>query len=103
TFSILGGPAINVGTYAIVPSGAASATHSLQYVNGSLTINPAALTYVANPASRFYGDANPVFGGTVTGFVNGDTLASATTGTLTFTATATTGSEAGSYLIEGSG
>jgi len=103
TFSILGGPAVNVGTYTIVPSGAASATHSLSYVNGTLTVNPATLTYVANPASRLYGDANPAFSGTVTGFVNGDTLGSATTGTLTFTSPASAASDAGSHAINGSG
>lgn len=103
TFSILGGPAVNVGSYTIVPSGAASSTHTLNYVNGTLTINPATLTYVANPVSRTYGDPNPAFSGSVTGFVNGDTLGSATTGTLTFTSPATAASNAGSWAINGGG
>jgi hypothetical protein len=50
--------------------------------NGILTINPATLTYTANAASRTYGAANPALSGTVTGFVNGDALASVTSGTL---------------------
>ncbi len=48
----------------------------------ALTINPAVLTYTANPASRIYGAANPVMSGTVSGFINGDTQSSATSGTL---------------------
>ena len=44
----------------------------------SLVVSSVALTYVANPASRPYGAANPTFSGIVTGFVNGDTQASAT-------------------------
>ncbi|HWL16531.1 MAG TPA: MBG domain-containing protein, partial [Opitutus sp.] len=103
TFSIQEGGHTNVGTYTIVPSGAASATHSLVYVNGTLRIDPVTLTYVANPASRLYGDANPAFSGTVTGFVGGDTLATATNGTLTFTSSATTASNAGEYAILGGG
>ncbi|MGD1084165.1 MAG: MBG domain-containing protein [Verrucomicrobiota bacterium] len=67
------------------------------------TINGATLTYVAAAASRAYGSANPTFGGSVTGFVNGDTLASATRGTLEFTSAATAASPVGSYAINGSG
>jgi len=103
TFSIQGGPAVNVGAYIIVPSGAASSTHSLSYVNGTFRIDPATLTYVATAASRLYGDANPALGGSVTGFVNGDTLASATTGTLTFTSPATAASNTGNWAINGGG
>jgi hypothetical protein len=103
TFSIQEGGHTNVGTYTIVPSGAASATHSIDYVNGTLRIDPVTLTYVATPASRVYGDANPAFGGTVTGFVAGDTLDSATSGTLAFTSPATTTSNAGNYAIHGGG
>src|SRR5262249_7842093 len=66
-------------------------------------VNQATLTYTANPVTRPYGAANPGFSGTVTGFVNGDTQATATTGTLSFTATATAASGAGSYPINGGG
>ncbi|MGD1085246.1 MAG: Ig-like domain repeat protein, partial [Verrucomicrobiota bacterium] len=69
----------------------------------SQTLTRATLTYVANRTNRSVGAANPPFSGTVTGFVNGDTQASATTGTLVFTTTATTSSPAGSYPINGSG
>ena len=72
-------------------------------VNGTLTINPATLTYTANAASRTYGAANPVLNGTVSGFVAGDTLASATTGSLGFSTAATPSSNVGSYASTGSG
>jgi len=71
--------------------------------NGTLTVTPATLTYLANAASRVAGNLSPAFGGTVTGFVNTDTQASATIGTLSFTSTATADSPAGSYAINGSG
>ena len=103
SFSIQGGPAINVGTYTIVPSGAASGTHAIEYVNGTLRIDPAVLTYVANPASRLYGDANPTFSGSVSGFANGESLASATSGAMTFSSLASAGVGAGTAEILGSG
>ncbi len=103
SFSILQGAHVDVGNYTIVPTGAASNDHTLAYVNGTLTIAPATLTYVANPFSRTYGAFNPTFGGTVTGFVAGDTLAGATTGSLAFASTATASSTVGSYPINGSG
>jgi hypothetical protein len=59
--------------------------------------------YTANPVSRTYGDANPVLSGTVTGFVNGDTQASATTGTVSFSTAATNTTGVGSHAINGSG
>jgi len=71
--------------------------------NGILTINPATLTYVANTASKVYGAAIAALSGTVGGFVNSDTLASATTGTLSFTTAATSSSNVGRYAITGSG
>jgi hypothetical protein len=61
------------------------------------------LTYLADPASRLYGDPNPAFTGTVTGFKLTDTQATATTGTLAFTSPATAASNVGSYAIDGSG
>ena len=67
------------------------------------TITPATATYVADPATRQAGTANPTFTGSVTGFVAGDTLANATTGTLLFQSPATTQSLEGNYAINGSG
>jgi len=67
------------------------------------TINPATLTYTATPATQAYGSSNTSFTGTVTGFVNGETLASATTGTAAFTSTTSDKTAAGIYGIFGSG
>jgi hypothetical protein len=66
-------------------------------------ITPATLTYVANPSTQFDGVAFPTFTGTVTGFVNNQSLATATTGAPQFTTTATPSSPPGSYAIDGSG
>ena len=62
----------------------------------ALTVTPATLTYTATGASQTYGGTTPTLTGTVTGFVNGQTLADATTGTLTFTTPANAASNVGS-------
>lgn len=67
------------------------------------TITAATLTYTATGVHRNYGSANPTFSGSITGFASGDNQGNATTGTLTFTSSATTGTGAGSYAINGSG
>ena len=93
----------NVGSYGITLGATGSSNYAITVENGTFTINPAVLTYTANSASRIYGAVNPTLGGAVTGFKNGDTLASATTGTLTFNSAAMTTSDVGSYSINGSG
>ena len=48
--------------YAIVPSGAAGSglsNYTINYVNGSLTVNPAVLTITANTQRKAYGAADP--------------------------------------------
>jgi len=98
------GKTVSVAGLAI--SGANSSDYVLAATTASGpvgTITQAALTYVANPASRTYGAANPALSGTTTGFQGSDTQANATTGTLAFTTLAVTGSNVGSYLITGSG
>ncbi len=84
-----------VGTYAIVPtvSGSAAGNYTITTTNGTLTVTPAVLTVTANNASRVYGAANPVFTGTTSGLVNGDTV------TTTFSTTAVTNSPVGTYPI----
>ncbi|HEY3936291.1 MAG TPA: MBG domain-containing protein, partial [Bryobacteraceae bacterium] len=67
------------------------------------TVNPATLTYTADVSSRPAAVSNPAFNGTVTGFVHGETLTSATTGAAAFTSSADASSAAGSYAINGSG
>ena len=66
-------------------------------------ITPATLSYVANPVNNSVGTSFPIFTGTVSGFVGGDTLGNSTTGTLTFGTTATHANPPGAYTINGSG
>src|SRR5204863_472776 len=71
--------------------------------SGAGQITADTLSYVADAKTRCYGVANPSFTGTVTGFVNGENQTGATAGILTFSTTATTTSNVGSYAINGSG
>ncbi|MBV9083572.1 MAG: hypothetical protein JOZ62_12910, partial [Acidobacteriaceae bacterium] len=66
-------------------------------------ITPATLIYNSDPTHRTYGSTNPQLTGTVTGFVNGETLASATSGVLAFSAPATSTALPGEYAVNGSG
>jgi len=61
------------------------------------------LTYLATAASRVFGVGNPPLTGTVTGFAGSDTQAGATTGVLSFTTSALSTSNVGTYAINGSG
>jgi hypothetical protein len=85
-----------IGTYTIIPSvsGAAVANYStITTTNGTLTIIPATLTITATNASRTYNTANPVFTGTTTGLLKGDSVAT------TFSSTAVLNSPVGTYPI----
>ncbi len=103
------GSCTNVGNYSVSANGG---LYSVQLgydliLSGrsSLTINPAllTLTYTANAASSTYGSAvAPVSGAiSATGLQGSDTLASL--GTASWATTASSGSNAGSYSITGSG
>jgi len=85
-----------VGNYPINCSGLSSTSYSISYIPGQLTIAAAPLSITANNAARQYGQANPVFGASFSGFVNGDTPATLT-GALSCTSSATASS-----LVSGS-
>ena len=93
-----------VGTYPINCSGLSSSKYAISFVVGALSITAAPLTVTASSATRQFGQANPVFTGTIKGFVNGDG-ASALSGTLTCSSPATaTSSVSGSpYPVNCSG
>ena len=95
--------ATNVGTSIITATiGSLAATNYsfTNFVNGTLTISKAPLTITANNKSRLYGSGNPAFDATITGFVNGQTLAtSGVTGTASTTCTATTATAVGTPTI----
>jgi arabinogalactan endo-1,4-beta-galactosidase len=71
---------------------------SLTAATAGLTVNKATLTVAANDASRAYGDANPSFTYSVTGFVNGDNNA-VLSGSAALSTSATASSDPGSYPI----
>jgi len=69
----------------------------------SITVTKAPLTVTASNASRAYGAANPTFGDTITGYVDGQNLAtSGVTGSPSLTTTANASSLAGTYPITAS-
>lgn len=92
----------DTGAYPITVSGGADNNYTFNYQPGTLNITKAPLTISADAKTRVYGEANPVFTFSYTGFKNGDT------GTVIDTApsgssTAITTSDTGTYPITVSG
>ncbi|NIG57743.1 MBG domain-containing protein, partial [Chitinophaga sp. Cy-1792] len=96
--------ATNAGTYTITPSGLTAANYTITYADGTLTINPAAITVTANAASKTY-NGLPYNGGngvTITGLVNNESK-TVVTGTPVYTGDAQNATNVGSYTITPSG
>ena len=87
-----------VGTYAVVPSGATNPNYNVTYVAGSLTVGVSTLTVSVQPATKTYGQANPSFDVSYSGFQNGDN-ASALSGSPLFTTLADAASGVGRYDV----
>ena len=90
-----------LGNYPItVTAGTLSATNYdfPTLVNGTLTINKAHLTVTADAKSMLYGGSVPTLTATISGFVNGDTVA-VVKGSSSLSTTAKTSSPAGTYTI----
>jgi hypothetical protein len=90
--------------YLIVPSNAVSSglgNYTITYANGNLTVNKAHLTVTANSDSFDEGTAPSGLTATISGFVNGETLAtSGVSGSPTLTTNATgTSAPGSSYTI----
>lgn len=105
-FSGTAAGAANAGTYAITPGGLTSRNYAITYLNGTLTINKAALTVTADNKSKGYGAPVPALTYTITGFVNGEsasTVAIAGTPSLSTTAQQSSPVIAGGYPISISG
>lgn len=100
-FQIVEPSHLNVGIYTIMPYGASSSAYQLNYVNGTLTVNPAPLQIIVNNASKTYGAANPALSVQYSGLANGD--GSGIVSGLGLSTAATTGSPVGSYAIVPSG
>ena len=62
----------NVGNHAITANGAAAGNYDFAYVGGTLSITKATLVATADNKTRIYGNANPNFTVTYTGFKNGE-------------------------------
>ncbi len=87
--------------YAISASAATGlglSNYNVTYVYGTLTVTPASLTVTANNATKVYGQANPGFTNSFTGFVPGEN-ASVVSGSASLTTTATASSGVGMYTI----
>ena len=89
-------PGETAGTYAITPAGLTSPNYAISYQNGTLTINPKALTVTAQDKTKTYGDTDPAFTATYSGFISGEN-SSVLGGTLTFSRAS--GEAAGTYAI----
>jgi sugar lactone lactonase YvrE len=76
-----------------------AANYSFSFVTGQMTILPASLTVTANNLSVKSGASLPTLTDTISGFVNGDTAATAIKGTAALITTATRTSKAGKYPI----
>ncbi|MCJ8236705.1 two-partner secretion domain-containing protein [Peteryoungia algae] len=96
--------AVNAGSYAITASGLSSINYNINWTQGTLTVNPAALSVTAINASKTY-DGLAFTGGngvSYAGFVNGET-ASVLGGRLVYGGTAQNAVNAGSYTLTASG
>ncbi|WP_114395644.1 GLUG motif-containing protein, partial [Oleisolibacter albus] len=73
------GTAAGVGSYTIIASdatGSGLSNYSITYVDGTLTVNPAALTISVGNATKTYGASASLSGYSASGLVNGDTVTS---------------------------
>jgi hypothetical protein len=82
---------VGVQTLSVTFTPTDGADYSSATVTVSLTVNKAPLTVTPTPASKVYGTANPIFTGSITGLVAGDTI------TATYASAATTSTAVGVY------
>lgn len=92
----------DVGVYAITTSGAADNNYDFIYVDGTLNVTKATLITTMQNTSRAYGDSNPTFTASYTGFKNGQNSSVIDTG-VTGASVASATSNTGTYAITGSG
>ncbi|MBI5282132.1 MAG: pentapeptide repeat-containing protein [Candidatus Solibacter usitatus] len=95
-----------VGAYPIscAPGTLAAVNYTFTFAGGSLSVTKALLTVTAVSQQRLYGTPNPTFNAVITGFVNGETQATAGIGgTLTFATPAVLLSDVGIYAVVPSG
>ena len=92
---------VNTYTGALTASGAAASTdYTISYVAGNWSVTKAHLTVTADNKARLQDQPDPTFTAVLSGFQNGETLAtSGVTGAPAFTSTDTAASLPGSYTI----
>jgi hypothetical protein len=95
----IGLPALLAGASSISAVYSGDAANKSSIGKATVTVLPAVLTVTANNVTKAQGDANPVFTSTITGFVDGDTSATAVSGAASLTTTATLSSVQGTYPI----
>jgi hypothetical protein len=91
----------NAGTYpiALALGSLASTNYTFSLVNGTLTVNKAALSVTAADKSRIYGQSNPSFTYSMSGFVGSDTEVAVVTGSPALACAANAASSVGGYDI----
>jgi hypothetical protein len=90
------------GSVAIAVSGAESDNYTFTYQNGTLSINKADLTITADDKVKMYGEVNPEFTLSYSGFVNGDDASALTSqATASSTADVSTGAGAANIVVSG--
>jgi hypothetical protein len=102
TYTPTAGTVLGAGTQtlAVTFTPTETADYTTATAGVPLIVDQATLTVTADDAARTYGVANPSFTDSITGFVNGDTLASsAVTGSPSLSTAATAASPPGSYVI----
>ncbi len=92
-------PSSNVGNYAVQASGLSSRNYTISYEPGTLSVDPAVLTFTAVNTARKFKAANPRFTFTESGFVLGQSAKKVLKGTPVLSTTATKKSPVGQYAI----
>ena len=88
----------NAGIYSIIPSSAQAKNYDISYKNGQLSITKRTLSASAPTYSRYYGEKNPDFEISYSGFVNGEDF-SVLTAPVIANCTADETSDVGTYPI----
>lgn len=88
----------DAGQYEIIPSNANAKNYTIEYQNGTLTVNPRPLTASVGNYTRKYNTENPSFDINYTGFVNGED-SSVLSDHATVCCTATKTSDVGKYTL----
>ena len=93
----------SLGTLSLANGTGLASNYTLVGGTDAVLVTPAQLTYTSAPASQSYGTTPSGLTGSVSGFVGGETLTSATTGAAAFATTATSSSNVGLYAVNGGG